>query len=549
MPPDTNRLLRRSPPGRRAAAGRPDVTAASSITLGDDWHLDFMTPPRGAAGANGLRFGPDGGLYVASAFGSSVTRIDVDTCARTTVCGAADDIVSPDDLTFIGETLYVAECMNARVSAWRDRRAQIVTDFLPGANGIDALGERLFVDQFLPEGKLWEIFPGGGPPRLLAEGLAGPNGLCASPDGFVYFVQVFTGEVMRVPMDGGEVERVIGGLSAPSSVRLGPGGTIYVSQGGNGEVSVIGPRNREVRRFGHARPGIDSLAVGSDGRVFISYYIDGAVYELGPDNALRELMPPGLLGPYGIAANHAGVFIADGLAAASLGPDGELLPAGKFTDAGFPGYVRGLAAASASDLVVTTSEGRVARYDPASLSSELLVDGLAEPMGVARRADGSFIVAEAGLGRVVSIAVDGSVAAIDTNLDRPIGVAVDGDEQVLISHEARGTVERLGGSPRVLLDGLDRPHDIAATAGGILVVEAGARRLLRVPLDGGGASTVATNLPIGTDHGLRPTLGGLPEMIPGPISPFSGLAVDSRGRVYVGGDATGVVMALADVAA
>ncbi len=520
------------------------MTGHSPLALGDGWQLRLGTAPRGVAGANGLRLGPDGTLYVASAFGNTVTRIDLDSGDWTTVCCAADGIVSPDDLTFIGTTLYVAECMNARVSAWSDGHARVVTDLLPGANGIDAIDNRLFVDQFLPEGKLWEVFPAGGPPRLLADGLAGPNGLCASRDGFLYFVQVFTGEVMRLPIDGGDVELVTGGLSAPSSVRVGPGGAIYVSQGGNGEVSIINPRTGDVRAFGRSRPGIDNLAVDNDGRVFISYYIDGAVYELGPTNTLRELMPPGLLGPYGIAVNDAGVYIADGLAAASLAPDGQLLPAGKFTDPGFPGYARGLAAGLGSKLVVTTSEGRVAGYDPVHVSSELIVDGLAEPMGVDLRADGMIVVAEAGLGRLLAIAPDGSHEVLDTNFKRPIGVAFDRNGQILVSDEARGTVERLGGAPRVLLDGLDHPHDIAVTVNGILVVEAGARRVLRIPAHGGRSRTVASNLPIGTGHGLRPTLGGLPEMIPGPISPFAGLAVDNRGQVYVGGDGTGVVSVL-----
>jgi sugar lactone lactonase YvrE len=491
-----------------------------------------------------MRFGPDGGLYVASAFGSTVSRIDPHGREWTTVCSAADGIVSPDDLTFIGSTLYVAECMNARVSAWVDGRTRVVADGLPGANGIDAFESRLFVDQFLPEGKLWEIFPDGGAPRLLADGLAGPNGFCASPDGFIYFVQVFTGEVMRVAMDGGDVELVIGGLSAPSSVRLGPEGALYVSQGGSGEVSILNPRTRETRTFGRSRPGIDNLAVDSDGRVFISYYIDGAVYELSASNVVRELMPPGLLGPYGVTVNDAGVYIADGLAMVSLAPDGELLPAGKFTDQGFPGYVRGLAAGSTSDLLVTTSEGGVARYDPVSVSSDLIAEGLAEPMGLDRRSDGATIVAEAGLARVVAISADGSVEVVDGNFERPVGIAVDRAGRILVSDEEHGTVEQLDGEPRMLLDGLDHPQDIAVTPSGIFVVEAGARRLLRIPAEGGRVFTVASNLPIGSEQGLRPILGGLPEMIPGPISPFAGVAVDSRQRVYIGGDASGVVTVL-----
>lgn len=520
------------------------MTIGPELALDTGWRVRRITSSRGLAGANGMRFGPDGQLYVASAFGSVVARVDVDGGGWTTACGAADGIVSPDDLAFSGEVMYVAECMNARVSAWHGGHARVIADDLSGANGIDAFEGRLFVGQFLPEGKLWEIFPAGGSPRRLADGLAGPNGLCASPDGHVYFVQVFTGEVMRVPMDGGEVERVVGGLSAPSSVRLGSDGTIYVAQGGSGEVSMIDPRTGALRTFAHSRPGIDNLAVDAAGRVFISYYIDGGVYELRATGDVRQLLPAGLLGPYGVAVTETGVFIADGLAAAVLKSDGQLVSAGKFTDAGFPGYVRGLCRASASDLLATTSEGRVTRYDPLAVTSELIRDGLAEPMGIDLGADGRAIVAEAGSSRVISIESAGSVEVVDDDFGRPVGVAVDRAGGIVVSDEARGTVERLAGTREILLDGLDHPQGIAVTPQGIFVVEAGARRLLQLPRHGGEAVAVASNLPIGTDQGLRPTLNGLPEMIPGPISPFAGVAADSQGRLYVGGDETGTIIVL-----
>jgi sugar lactone lactonase YvrE len=526
-----------------AKRARP-MSTVPKLALGAGWRVGKITPSRGLAGANGMRFGPDGQLYIASAFGSAVARVDVDGGAWTIVCGAADGIVSPDDLAFSGEVMYVAECMNARVSAWHGGHARVIADDLSGANGIDAFEGRLFVGQFLPEGKLWEIFPTGGSPRLLADGLPGPNGLCASPDGHVYFVQVFTGEVMRVPMDGGEVERVVGGLSAPSSVRLGSDGTIYAAQGGTGDVSMIDPRTGTLRTFAQSRPGIDNLAVDGTGRVFISYYIDGGVYELRETGEVRELLPAGLLGPYGIAVTETGVFIADGLAAAGLKSDGQLVPAGKFTDAGFPGYVRGLCRASASHLLTATSEGRVARYDPLAVTSELIRDGLAEPMGIDLRADGRAIVAETGSSRVISIDSVGSVEVVDDDFGRPVGVAVDRSGGIVVSDEERGTVELVGTPRETLLDGLDHPQDITVTSEGIFVVEAGARRLLQLSRDGGEALVVASNLPIGTDQGLRPTLNGLPEMIPGPISPFAGVAADSQGRLYLGGDAIGTIIIL-----
>ena len=167
--------------------------------------------------------------------------------------------------------------------------------------------------------------------------------MCGSPDGHMYFVQVFTGEVRRVPMDGGALETVADGLAAPSSVRLGPDGLIYVSQGGSGAVATIDPTTRAVTTIARARPGIDNLAVDDDGRVFISYYVDGAVYEITGETDLRELIPPGLLGPYGVAVTSTGVHVADGLAASRLQENGKPQAASKFTDAGFPGLYVGSA--------------------------------------------------------------------------------------------------------------------------------------------------------------------------------------------------------------
>jgi sugar lactone lactonase YvrE len=442
--------------------------------------------------------------------------------------------------------MYVSECMDARVTAFQDGQTWVVADGLPGVNGIDVFEGRLFVDQFLPEGKLWELSLDGSIRVLLADGLAGPNGMCAAPDGHVYFVQVFTGEVRRVPMDGGAVETVADGLAAPSSVRLGPDGLIYVSEGGSGEVATIDPSTRAVTTIARARPGIDNLAVDDDGRVFISYYVDGAVYEVIGETDLRELVPPGLLGPYGVAVTPTGVHVADGLAASRLQDNGEPQAASKFTDAGFPGYLRGLGATRGGPLLATTSEGRVARFDPNAVTSELLVDGLAEPMGVAESAGGAAIVAEAGKGRVVEVHTDGTITVVADGFARPTGVASAG-EAIFVADEHRGTVERLDADGRAtLLDGLSHPHDLCVSDDRLFVVEAGAGRIVVVPLAGGEPEVVATGLPVGTGGGVRGTLNGLPEMIPGPISPFAGLDVGD-GALYIGGDADGVVVVLEPV--
>ena len=56
------------------------------------WKLSRLTPPSRIFGANGMQFGPDGRLYVAQAFGSQITAIEITTGDVETISplGGAD---------------------------------------------------------------------------------------------------------------------------------------------------------------------------------------------------------------------------------------------------------------------------------------------------------------------------------------------------------------------------------------------------------------------------------------------------------------------------
>ena len=87
------------------------------------WSLRALTAPSVLFGANGMRVGPDGRLYVAQAFGSQVSAVDIATGAVATISPIGGAIVAPDDLVFDTHgTLYATEVMSARVCAraqWR----------------------------------------------------------------------------------------------------------------------------------------------------------------------------------------------------------------------------------------------------------------------------------------------------------------------------------------------------------------------------------------------------------------------------------------------
>jgi sugar lactone lactonase YvrE len=525
------------------------VSSFEATNVVSGWRLRNATSPRGLPGANGLRWGPDGLLYNASAYGSTLSRVDVDTGELEILSSQRpDESVTPDDLAFDSTgALFLTECMDARVVGFENGRPRVVQDGLPGVNGIAIFEDRIFVDQFLPAGRVLEIFRDDREPIVLAANLPGPNGMCVGSDRSIYFALVFTGEMGRLPVDGGPVEVFADGLSYPGSVRCGPDEMLYVSEGGNGQITRIDPRTGARATVAQCPPGMDNLDLDPSGRLFVSYYIDGLILEATGGDAWREIVPAGLMAPYGVACLGDAVHIADGLGAAKLGPDGTVVRMGKFTDPGFPGYVRGLANGRDGRLLATTSEGRLARYDPDAVESEVIVEGLKEPSGVTALDDGSVAVVESSAGRVTAIRADGSRVVIAEGLARPVDVESPGDGCLYISDEVRSEVIRIAsdGTRSAFVSGLTHPQGLASAGGNIFVVDVGTKELVQAPLAGGSRRVIATELPVGVpDGGLRKTLNGLPEMIPGPVAEFAGIACDSRGRLHVGGDATGVVLVL-----
>ena len=53
--------------------------AGVSPTLAEGWQLARLTPPSRLFGANGLRTGPDGRIYIAQVTGSQISALDVGT--------------------------------------------------------------------------------------------------------------------------------------------------------------------------------------------------------------------------------------------------------------------------------------------------------------------------------------------------------------------------------------------------------------------------------------------------------------------------------------
>jgi sugar lactone lactonase YvrE len=523
--------------------GRYAVSRSPSLAAG--WTLERLTPTSRLFGANGLRTGPDGRIYVAQVSGSQISAIDVASGQIETISPKGGDIVAPDDLVFDPQgNLYATEITEGRVSVRApDGRTRVLCGDMPCANPITFHQGRLFAGECRPGGRILELDLGGGAPRVLLDNVPMPNAMEVGPDGMLYFPVMGTNEIWRVGLDGGAPETVAGDLGVPDAVKFDSRGYIVSTQVASGQVLRIDPRTGARTVLAEIAPGLDNLTFVGD-RLFVSS-ISGQINEILGDGRIRSLVPDGLNWPLGLAMDADGVLlVADGGFTYTLRPGGTLQRAGVFFSPGYPGYVRGVTVSGLGEYIVTTANGEVARWRPALHESEVLAEGFDRLYGVAVAAGGAVIFAEAGTGRVLSVR-SGNVEVLTAGLREPMGVAIAADGACLVSEEGAGRVLKLsGGSAETVLDGLQKPQGILVRGELLYVVDAGARELVEYDLARKAHRTIATGLPVGAPPGVTPKFLRAILPLSGPMGPFAGIAAGVDGTLYISADADGSILAL-----
>lgn len=525
-----------SQPSRYAVAHPVEVAAG--------WELERVTAPSRLFGANGLRTGPDGRIYIAQVTGSQISALDHRTGELVTASPKGGDIVAPDDVAFDdGGNLYATEVMDGRVSV-RDTsgRTRVLRDDVPSANGITFHRGRLFIGECREGGRLLEFDLAGGPPRVLLENVPSPNAMEVGPDGLLYFPVMGANEIWRIDPDGAEPQRVAGDLGVPDSVKFDAHGYIVSTQVASGQVLRIDPRSGEQRLLAQLNPGLDNCTFVDD-RLFVSNFT-GEITEISPDGTTQSVLAGGLNWPMDLAVGHDGqLYIADGTYFYVALPDGSLRTAGMLFSPGYPGFLRGVVASGPDEFVVTTSGGQVARYRPEASETEVLADGFDQLYGVAL-SPGGVVFAELGTGRVLSLRSAG-IEVLAADLREPVGVAVDADSACLVAEAGAGRVVRVtGAGTETVVADLQRPQGILVRSGVLYIVDAGAKELIAFDLTTNARHTIASGLPVGPPPGVAPKpLRGMPPFS-GPQGPFAGIAAAADGTLYVSADGDGSVLAL-----
>ncbi|MCP2167784.1 NHL repeat-containing protein [Goodfellowiella coeruleoviolacea] len=512
------------------------------------WDIARLTEPNRLWGANGVAFGPDGRLYVAQFLAGQISAVDMDSGDVEVVVPLDSPVRAPDDLAFGADgAMYIADLTPGRV--WRrtpEGEFSLVSAEVQVPNGITCVGDRLFVNEIRPNGRLFELFPDGGSPVLLADDIALGNAMQVGPDGYLYYPHMLSQQVWRVSPDGGPPELVAADVDAPVAVRFDLAGTLVVlSLGPEGLITRIdldsGRRSTTVTGIA----GLDNAAFDGDNRMFVSSYARGGVTEVHEDGRTRPVVPHGLNGPFGVAADRRGrVYLTDHFSVASPTGTGGVDTVDVISG-GLPGFARGIA--SDGDLLhLTTVQGEVHTYDPAGRTSRVRATELSEPTGVAVGPDGRLAVAESGAGRVLLIDAVGQRAVLADALDHPVGVAFDDAGRCYVSEDRLGQVVRLDGDGTavVVADDLGTPQGLAISGADLFVVEVAHRRLRRILLSTGESAVDVEHLAVGLPPGISRSE---PAAAPGTVSPptqFADIAVAPDGALLVAANGDGGVLRL-----
>ncbi|MEW2401149.1 hypothetical protein [Streptomyces sp. NPDC046862] len=536
------------------------------------WEAERLNPPNRLWGSNGVAFGPDGRLYVAQFLAGQISAVDPASGDVEVVVPMDSPVQSPDDLAFGADgSMYVADLVPGRV--WRRSplgEYTLVSEEVTNPNGITCVGDRLFVNEMRPGGRLLELFPDGGDPVVLTEGLALGNAMQLGPDGHLYYPHMMsgrnpmmTGQVWRIPPDGGTPELVADDVHQPVAVRFDQGGVLHVlSRGVEGIVTRIdlhGSGSRALVTSGVV--GLDNAAFDAENRMFVSSFSSGGVTEMHPDGRVREIVPRGLDGPYGVTIDLGGtVYAADHyrLATPAVTHEGEphdVTADGDGRDGAEPGGVttrnlmhfhHGLTA-DGELLHFTSQYGNVQTHDPGSGTTRERANGLKRPLGIAVGPDGSLVVAETDAGRVVAIDDSDTLTVLAEGLDHPVDVAFDASARCYVSDDRLGAVLRIeDGKAVVVADGLGAPQGLAVLGDDLFTVETGHRRLRAISLTTGESRTEAEDLPVGPPPGVVPRTepalfaGGMP----GAALRFAGLAVTPDGALLLSANGEGTVLRL-----
>ena len=494
-------------------------------------------------GTNGVYFGPDGRLYVASVSSAAVAALDPESGAIVERWGPEEGVKGPDDLTFgpDGSMFWTDFEFGDVGRRTPDGTTTVVASPGLGVNPITFSDDgRLFVCLCILGDQLFEIDPDGiEKPRLISDRLGpgcGLNGMDWGPDDRLYGPRLFYNEVVRVDVESGIVETVASGFQTPVAVKFDSQDRLHVLDTGAGEVVRVDVATGDTEVVGRVGVGSDNLAFNAEDRLFVSSFTHSSIVEVTGPETIRTVISGGISWPGGLAyvpstGGSGRLFLADSTALRELDPaTGAQVNAviGSVSDVGSVMSVH-----PHGTQLILSGPTTVSIWDPDGDRLVARFEGFKEAVDALPLGD-DIIVSEYETGRVLRFhpASPDVRTVIASGLEEPAGLAVHGGD--LYVADRSGTLfqilddgERLD-PPRPVASGLAGPEGIAADEDGTLyVVEEDAGRVTQVDPETGAATLVADGLAL---HGVERRI--LEETTS--VGFLAGIAV-GNGSLYVSG--------------
>jgi len=530
-----------------AAIGCFLLLFSSTVYASDKEVLVRGAPLAGAA--NGIFFDHDDSLWVASAFGQAIRKIDPESGAILEQLGLADYVVFPDDLTVDAfGTLY-----------WTDTAIGAVFGRLPGgptfpvalgfpwANPITISDDgRLFFAQCFDTGPggngIFEADPFG---SLATSTIRSGDPGCASNgmdwwDGDLYSPRWYEGRVVKVDITTGDLTAVTTDWGIPTAVKFNSLGELYAVNQGNGEVVKIDRTTGDrqvlaVFPYGWA----DNLAFDSNDRLFVSSATDGTVAEILADSSVRIVSPGGMTVPMGIALIGDTVYVGEPQSV--RGFDRQTGEAVSVTRSAFgigPAFFTTAVSSIEQHLILLSfTTGQFLLWDPQTGAS-VVQSFFAAPVDAEPFGD-QLLITEAGTGSVLRVSLSDldKRETVASGFYFPAGLAVD-DGNAYVSDTVLGAVFQIIrdgevlAMPEMVAEGLAGPEGIALRSAGdrLLVVEGATSSLKEIHLRSGRVKTIANEL------GFQPSVSS--DL---PAQWFNDVDIDSSGAMYVNADGANVI--------
>jgi len=509
-------------------------------------------------------------LYVASA--GTNTLYQVSPAGAVSVYCQDPALQQPDGLAFDrAGNLYVSNWQNNLIL--KVTPAKVVSVYASGGGlanpaGLcfDATGS-LYVANYTG-GNVLRVAPGGGTPTTLAT-MANPTAIAAAPDGtFWVTAGGGSGNLDKVTYQGGVSLASTNTFANPSGIAFDSTGNAYVSERGNNRIDKVTPGGI-VSTF-CSMTGASNLAMRTDGVLFAASnlnFIESFASNGAPNGSLAQAVVADsqqgssikvdrngnllVCSGFGQGTNTQAVYRALWYPASSsfglFSPLASSLPnpsavtvdqnnnvyIGDWTDGlyrinagGGAPYKVATGFNQVAGLACDTSTGKV--YASAASGSSNGVfrfnGGTAERAygfgeafnGICQASpSGTFYVADAGLGQILSITSTGDLTVYKTGFSDPEDVAVGPDGSLYVAENGNNRIQRIDKNTLAVTtwaSGVQDPEGIVFdNAGNLYATNYDSNnRVQRIPAGGGSPISYAINIPL----------------------PY-GLAIDPAGNLFV----------------